>query len=729
MRKIIYSSFIFVIIIFISIVIYLSTVGVETEKFNKQISIELKKIDKNLNSELKSIKIVLDPFELKFKIKTYGLKLKNKNKIIELENIQTKISINSYLNNEFILTDLDISTKPIRIKELISFIRTFKKDPEFYVLEKFIKKGYFIADIALEFDSDGKIKNNYSIKGIIRDSQINFLNKYSLSNINFLFDINNENFNFKDISLSFNNIKFLSKKINVKNLKDDLFFEGEFSNKDSNINKEFIKKIINFDLSKIDIKNLELVSNNNFSFFLNKKYKINDLKIFSELKLNNLLISNKLELNKFLPNIKNEIKFSNHFIKIDYSNKKTIINGSGDILLQDSNDLITYNIKNLKDIYEFEVSLDILKNPLVIDFLNYQNDKDKKIIKLVGKHSLRKGTNFKNIFFNQNKNKIRINDIEVSNDLRIKSFKDITLDFFDKDDKKNKVSIIRKKNSYILSGPSFNINSLLDSLVNNDSKKSNNFLNDDFNLDLKIDKIYLDKVYVVQNLNGNLLYNNNEISKADLKASFPNGQKLKFTVQTNGVNKVTTLFLDQAEPIIKKYKFIKGFKGGSLDFYSSKANKKSISTLKIYDFKLKELPALTKILTLASLQGIVDILSGEGIGFDEFEMNFQNQGDLMTIDEIYAIGPAISILMSGYVEKNKIISLRGTLVPATTINKAIGSIPVLGKILVGSKTGEGVFGVSFKIKGPPKKLETTVNPIKTLTPRFITRTLEKMKKN
>ena len=67
--------------------------------------------------------------------------------------------------------------------------------------------------------------------------------------------------------------------------------------------------------------------------------------------------------------------------------------------------------------------------------------------------------------------------------------------------------------------------------------------------------------------------------------------------------------------------------------------------------------------------------------------------------------------------------------PATTINKTISSIPVLGKILVGDETGEGVFGVSFKIKGPPKKLETTVNPIKTLTPRFITRTIEKIKKN
>ena len=54
---------------------------------------------------------------------------------------------------------------------------------------------------------------------------------------------------------------------------------------------------------------------------------------------------------------------------------------------------------------------------------------------------------------------------------------------------------------------------------------------------------------------------------------------------------------------------------------------------------------------------------------------------------------------------------------------------MLGEILVGKKTGEGVFGVSFKIKGSPKNLKTSVNPVKTLTPRFITRTLEKIKKN
>ena len=111
------------------------------------------------------------------------------------------------------------------------------------------------------------------------------------------------------------------------------------------------------------------------------------------------------------------------------------------------------------------------------------------------------------------------------------------------------------------------------------------------------------------------------------------------------------------------------------------------------------------------------------------DLSSNKEEKLITIDELYAIGPAISILMSGYVQKDKLVSLRGTLVPATTLNKVIGSLPFIGKILVGSKTGEGVFGVSFKIKGHPKKLKTTVNPIKTLTPRFITRTLEKIKKS
>ena len=193
-------------------------------------------------------------------------------------------------------------------------------------------------------------------------------------------------------------------------------------------------------------------------------------------------------------------------------------------------------------------------------------------------------------------------------------------------------------------------------------------------------------------------------------------------------DQITTFYSDLAKPFVKKFKFIKGFEEGKINFSSTKLNKRSNSQLNIYDFKLKELPALTKILTLASLQGISDTLTGEGVRFNEFEMIFSNEDNLMKINEMYSIGPAMSILMEGYVQKDKLISLKGTLVPATTINKFVSSIPLIGDVLVGKKTGEGVFGVSFKIKGPPKNLKTSVNPIKTLTPRFITRTLEKIKK-
>ena len=249
-------------------------------------------------------------------------------------------------------------------------------------------------------------------------------------------------------------------------------------------------------------------------------------------------------------------------------------------------------------------------------------------------------------------------------------------------------------------------------------------------INLKIDKTHLSKSNYLKQLNGDLKIENNKLVNASILAKYSEKDKFFFNVKnSNNGEKITTLYSDRAKPFVKNYKFIKGFEKGVLEFQSIKKNNTSRSVLKIDNFKVKEVPILAKILTLASLQGIADLLTGEGIRFTDFEMVFLNKDNLMTIDEIYAIGPAISIMMSGYIETEKLVSLKGTLVPATTINRTIASIPILGDILIGKKVGEGVFGVSFKIKGPPKNLKTTVNPIKTLTPRFITRTLEKIKKN
>jgi hypothetical protein len=256
---------------------------------------------------------------------------------------------------------------------------------------------------------------------------------------------------------------------------------------------------------------------------------------------------------------------------------------------------------------------------------------------------------------------------------------------------------------------------------------------ENINITLNFSNVYLDKNNTVKDMNGKIRIEDNNINQAKISAIFDNNKNLTFAINTNKDDeKITTLYSSKAKPLVDRYKFIKGFEGsgeGYLDFYSSKKDGVSNSKLIIDNFKVKEIPALAKLLALASLQGIADLLTGEGIRFTDFEMNFINKDKLMTIQELYAIGPAISILIEGYIEEDSLISLRGTLVPATTINRSIASIPLIGDLLIGKKIGEGVFGVSFKVKGPPKNLETTVNPIKTLTPRFITRTLEKIIKN
>ena len=66
---------------------------------------------------------------------------------------------------------------------------------------------------------------------------------------------------------------------------------------------------------------------------------------------------------------------------------------------------------------------------------------------------------------------------------------------------------------------------------------------------------------------------------------------------------------------------------------------------------------------------------------------------------------------------------------AKNLNKLLSKIPLIGNIIIPKEIGEGLFGVSFKMKGMPGKIKTTINPIKTLTPRFITKALEKTKKS
>ena len=205
LRSILILSFIISILI-----IYLSVFGFETTKFNSQISKQIKNLDKDLEIELKKIKIVLNLFELKFNAKTISPKIRYKNKIIEIDKLKTQISINSFFKDEFLLNNLIISTKTLEIKNFISFTRVLRNDPKLYILEKFIEKGYLIANFEIEFDNNGKIKDNYKIKGFIKDLKVSVFDKYNISEFDFNFKINHNEYIFNEIQFSLNTFPILS---------------------------------------------------------------------------------------------------------------------------------------------------------------------------------------------------------------------------------------------------------------------------------------------------------------------------------------------------------------------------------------------------------------------------------------------------------------------------------------------------------------------------------------
>ena len=730
MKKIIYRTIIILILVLLSLIIYLSIVGIKTNKFNSQIITQIKNIEPDIEIKLNDVSATLNIFNLEINAKTIGTDLIFKDKIIQIETIKSKISIKSYLINKFALTGISISTKSLAIKDLITFASLLNNDPKLFIAKRFIKNGYLVADLKLEFDELGNVKNNYKFNGIVRDGKIGLFEKYNLSKIDFIFEINEKNLRFGDVKLFLNNKNILIPELTALRQNKEYLISGRLNTKNINFTKNEIKNFINDEFLKLNIKEISFSSKNNFKFKINKNFKIKNLDIKSDVDLHNLKLKNSFELKNIFPKIKKDFIFKDQNIKFEYKKDNLNIVGEGEVFLQNKIDKIEYEIYQRKNDIRFNTTLIISENSLKLDLLNFKKKENTNLrLNFKGKKNFKKNLILDEISLKEKNNIISIKNLILSNDNKINDLSKVNINYIDEENLKNNVQIIKKDEDYLISGNSFNINNIIEKLLNSENDKKVKFFNKNFKLIFDIEKIYLDKNNIINRLKGFLSFNKNEISELILESKFSNQKNIKFTIKNNNKEKITTLSSQEAKPLVDRYKFIKGFEKGNLDFYSIKKNGITNATLIIDNFKIQEIPVLAKILTLASLQGIADLLTGEGIRFTDFEMKFSSKGKLMTIDELYAIGPAISILMDGYIESKKLISLRGTLVPATTVNRTISSIPIIGNILVGKKVGEGVFGVSFKIKGPPNDLETTVNPIKTLTPRFITRTLEKIKKN
>ena len=592
---------------------YLSTYGINTSQFNSLIKNKIKSQNNKIDIKLKKVKLILKIKDFSLDVKTIDPLLLYKKQGIKIKEIKTNLSIKSYLDDNFAIQNLYIKSDENNIKELIKIYKSINISPQIFLLDKMVKDGTLSSNLIINFNKDGKINDDYAINGEIKNIRIELLDKSILNNLNFKFKIKKNNYNLNKILFNFQDLKLNSDQIKIIKKNNLYYVKGNLKNKKNKINESLISLLPNKYFGEFNFNKTSFNSDNNFSFVVNKKLKIKDLKVNSKIYLDKLIYENDIiKLKNYLPEYKDIISLSENNLKINFSKDNLKIEGSSIYSLNKIDNNFSFKYNKIKDDVKFNTNIDLNELILKINKLNYSKNENKNANINIEGLIQKKKIIIKNLKYIENKNFIKISNLELSKNYKIKDIQELKLNYDSINKIKNNISLIKNNKKYVLSGKSFDGIKIIKDLTDTDSE--GNFFNIFDNLSssviLKIEKTYLSKTEHLNNLNGDFIIINNQISNASLLAKYSDKDKFFFSVKTSDNDeKITTVQSDRAKPFVKNFKFIKGFEEGVLDFQSIKKNNVSKSVLKIDNFKVKEVPVLAKILTLASLQGIADILT------------------------------------------------------------------------------------------------------------------------
>ncbi len=720
MKKVITNLVLIILFLFTISIIILSTIGIETSRFNKLITDKISQ-KKNIEIKLDKIKFKLDPKKLNLFIETKKPKISYRGVIIPLQNVKAYIDFKSLFKSNpkikktsFVLKEIDVSN----LNKLLSIIKpsNFKN-----LLSNRIKEGKLISEIDIFLNEDNSI-DNFIAKGEVKDLKAELFSNFNLINTNLSFFADKNDILLKNIFGDLDDIRISDGDIKI-NLDNGITLKSNFISK-LDLKEEFFNRNLKFfkDYTYLNnIKAIEANLNNNFFIILDNTYKIKDYNYSVKGKIQ----KNKLELSRPMINqyVTEEIKkiyFSDLEIKSNLSPKTIDFKAAGKYSFNNL-DFFKIDFKNdtNKNLQNVELNIDF-NNSLNLDFLNYQ-----KSNKTIGNLSINiekknNDIDIKTLKYLEGKNLIKINSLIIKKN-KLSSFKKISVQTKEND------FFIENKSKILIKGNKFDATNLA-KFFNNQSKEN---ILEKLSSNIEIDFKNVN-IPVSENLKNFKLIGKIEkgkFIKITSKGEFGGNNFLDISMKKDKSNdkKFLEIYSDLPQPLLTEYSFFDGLSGGKLLFSSIIENSSSTSILKIENFKVVNAPGVVKLLSLADLGGLADLAEGEGLTFDILEINMEKNKDLLRLNEILALGPSMSVIMEGYKDKNGLTSLRGTLVPAKTLNKMISKIPVLGDIIIPKEVGEGLFGISFKMKGPKGKIKTTINPIRTLTPRFIQKIIDKKK--
>jgi hypothetical protein len=218
-------------------------------------------------------------------------------------------------------------------------------------------------------------------------------------------------------------------------------------------------------------------------------------------------------------------------------------------------------------------------------------------------------------------------------------------------------------------------------------------------------------------------------SHASLSANIGNNYFMKLAMQPNLGSQTESWLLesDNAGLVSNGFNIYKKVKDGHLNLKllrsfsgASLANSTVTGSIAVRKFLATKTSVLVKIASL-SLASFVDS-SSSNILFNSFDAKFTLDGSVLSINHGVADSNYLSLTMDGDFDTSEnSLNLRGSITPAIYgINKLLGNIPILGKILLGG-SNQGIISANYKITGSFDKPQTSINPLSLFTPGFLRR--------
>ena len=722
MKKIVKYLVLFVVISLITLTVILSTVGIETNKFNKLITEKISQT-KNINLKLETIKFKINLKELSLFLETKNPDIMYMDLLVPITSIKAYVDILSFFKSDPIIKKISLVTQELNITQISKLSSMIKPSTFKSLLNNKIKEGKLIAEIEIFLNEEGYIKD-FITKGTVKNLKAELLSDLTLKETDLNFFADKKDILIKNIYGFVEDVKISNGDLKL-NLDNGIKLNSNFNSK-INFNEQITKKYSKFfkDYKFVkDLKTLKADLNNNIFLEFDNTYKVKgyNYDIIGVLEKSMFELSNPIKNNFVTEEITN-IYLSDLKIRTTFKPQNIKISGDGKYSFNNLNFLnisLENNLNN--DILNFKLDFDY-KNSLELELINYKKSENSVANFFLDLERKKNNFSINKLNFKEENNSIKIKGLSFNKN-NLLSFKKIEVTTANND------FVIEKGKKILIKGNKFDGTNL--AKLFSKRSKENRFQKIDSDIEIDFKNINVPMSEKLQNFKLIGEIKKGQLVKISSKGDYGGNNFLDISMKKNknSEEKYLEIYSDLARPLLTEYSFFKGLSGGKLIFTSIIDDTNSKSKLRIENFKVINAPGVIKLLSLADLGGLADLAEGEGLSFDILEIDMEKNKELIKLNEILALGPSISVLMEGYQTESGLTSLRGTLVPAKTLNKMISKIPVIGNIVIPKEVGEGLFGISFKIKGPKEDIKTTINPIRTLTPRFIQKIIERNKQS